>query len=102
MSWASQYIGKLKDGETVQFRPFGKSMEPLVKSGQRVFVAPIDPDDPIKKGDIVLCTVNGKHFLHLVRARRGNLYQIGNNKGHINGWISLDEIHGILIMLGFD
>lgn len=91
MGWASHYIEKLKDGETVQFRPRGNSMTGKVNSGQLVTVKPVDT---IEVGDIVLCKVNGAQYLHLVKAIQGKRFQIGNNKGHINGWISRRGIFG--------
>jgi phage repressor protein C with HTH and peptisase S24 domain len=75
---------KLNNGETVQFRPRGNSMRPKINSGDLVTVSPNTKN--IKKGDIVLCHVKGKYFLHLVKAIKNGSYQIGNNKGHVNGW----------------
>lgn len=96
MGWASRYIELLKAGETVSFRPRGDSMTPLVKSGQLVTVAPVDPAT-LRKGDIVLCNVVGHQYLHLVTAIDGDRIQIGNNRGYINGWTSARQIHGKLL-----
>lgn len=41
MSWATLYIEKLKNGETVEFRPRGNSMKGKVESGQLVTVEPL-------------------------------------------------------------
>jgi hypothetical protein len=71
-------------------------MSPLVKSGQLVTVAPVDPAT-LERGDIVLCNVVGHQYLHLVTAIDGERIQIGNNRGHINGWTSARQIHGKLI-----
>lgn len=98
MSWATPYITKLQAGETVQFRPRGSSMMPKIKSGQLCTVAPLDENVPLAEGDIVLCKVNGKQYLHLIKAvQHGGLYQIGNNRGHINGWVNLKSIYGKLV-----
>ena len=94
MGWAVNHIKKLQDGETVQFRPHGNSMKGKINSGNLVTVEPID-DQEIKKGDIVLCKVNGRDYLHLVKAIKGKQYQIGNNRGHINGLVSIGAIFGI-------
>jgi phage repressor protein C with HTH and peptisase S24 domain len=94
--WANAYIEKLQQGETVQFRPRGNSMAPKIKSGQMVTVSPIDRK--IVEGDIVLCTVKGKQWLHLVTALmfgQGRV-QISNNKGHVNGWTTRDKVYGIV------
>ena len=93
MSWATPYIAKLQAGETVQFRPRGHSMKGKVESGQLCTVEPADPVQ-LEAGHIVLCKVNGRQFLHLIKARRGEQYQIGNNRGGINGWITAKSIYG--------
>jgi hypothetical protein len=96
VSWATQYIEKLKNGETVKFRPRGNSMKGKVDSGQLVTVEPLS-ERQLQKGDIVLCKVNGSQYLHLIKAVNGGKYQIGNNIGKINGWISQNSIYGICI-----
>jgi hypothetical protein len=93
MGWASHYIVKLKNGETVAFRPRGNSMSGKIESGQLCTVEPIDPNN-IKAGDIVLCKVKGYEYLHLVKAVQGQRFQIGNNKGRINGWVTANSIFG--------
>jgi hypothetical protein len=94
MSWATEYIDKLQKGETVQFRPHGKSMTGYIESGQLVQVSPVWRE--IVVGDIVLCKVNRSQYLHFVKDIKNNQYQIGNAKGYINGWIAKDKIYGIL------
>lgn len=96
MGWATHYIDTLKNGETVSFRPRGGSMKGKVESGQRCIVEPATEKD-LKKGDIVLCKVNGSEYLHLIKAIQGNRFLIGNNIGRINGWISFNSIFGKLI-----
>ena len=88
-------IDRLKAGETVSFRPHGNSMTPRVDSGQLVTVAPVLGAD-VNPGDIVLCKVRGRKFLHLVTARKGRQLQISNNHGHVNGWTKEDHIYGRL------
>ena len=95
MGWATHYIEKLNSDETVSFRPRGGSMKGKVESGQLCTVEPVSEEN-IKKGDIVLCKVNGNEYLHLVKAIQGKRYQIGNNLGHINGWIKFNSIYGKL------
>ena len=94
MSWANHYIEKLKNGETVQFRPKGGSTKGKVESGQLVTVEPLG-ERKLEKGDIVLCKVNGSQYLHLIKAIQGERFQIGNNIGRINGWVTLNSIYGI-------
>lgn len=96
MGWATGYIAKLKAGETVSFRPRGNSMSPKIESGQLCTVAPVHPED-LEVGDIVLCKVRGSEYLHLVKAIQGTRFQIGNNRGRINGWIGRTAIFGRLV-----
>jgi len=94
MGWATGYIERLKQGETVQFRPRGHSMSGRIESGQLVTVAPIT--SPPNVDDIVLCKISGGQYLHLIKAIQGDRFQIGNNRGHINGWISRNGLFGIV------
>jgi hypothetical protein len=93
MSWATPYITKLKLGETVSFRPRGNSMQGKIESGQLCTVEPIQDYDTLEKGDIVLCKVNGSEYLHLIKAIQGKRFQIGNNRGRINGWIGRTHLN---------
>jgi hypothetical protein len=93
MGWASGYIERLRSGETVSLRPRGNSMAGKVDSGQLCTVVPIDAST-LKVGDIVLCKVRGREYLHLVKAIQGQRFQIGNNRGRINGWVSGNAIFG--------
>ena len=98
MGWAARYIEKLRNGETVQFRPRGNSMAGRIESGQLCTVAPIRPQD-LRVGDIVLCKVHGFEYLHLIKAMQGARFQIGNNRGRINGWIGPNGIYGKCIRI---
>jgi len=69
-----------------------------IESGQLCTVAPIDPET-LQVGDIVLCKVNGQEYLHLIKAMKGLQFQIGNNQGRINGWISVNAIFGKCIAI---
>jgi hypothetical protein len=93
MGWAAGHIEKLRAGHTVAFRPRGHSMAGKVESGQLCTVEPVDPAT-LRAGDIVLCKVNGREYLHLVKAVQGPRFQIGNNRGRINGWVTATAIFG--------
>ena len=95
MGWATGFIQQLKEGKTVAFRPRGGSMSPKIESGQLCTVMPVDPAI-VRVGDIVLCRVNGSEYLHFVKAINGGRFQIGNNRGGINGWIGPNGIYGRL------
>jgi hypothetical protein len=93
MGWATPYIAKLQKGQAVQFRPRGHSMQGKIDSGQLCTVEPVDPAT-LRVGDIVLCSAKGQQYLHLVKAIQGGRFQIGNNRGRINGWVSAHSING--------
>lgn len=99
MGWATPYIAKLKNGETVHFRPRGHSMKGKIELGQLCTVEPIENVESLQKGDIVLCKVNGNEYLHLIKAVKGARFQIGNNRGRINGWIGANSIFGKYIKI---
>lgn len=92
MGWARFYIENLQKGITVQFKPHGNSMRPLVCDGDQVTVSPDLKD--LQVGDVVLCKVRGREYLHLLKAMDGERYQIANNRGHVNGWIGRTHIYG--------
>lgn len=96
MGWADGHIARLAQGETVQFRPRGHSMTGRVNDGQLCTVEPIG-ESVVAVGAIVLRRVKGAQYLHLVKAVQGDRFQIGNNRGGINGWITRRQIFGRLI-----
>lgn len=101
MSWATQAKQQLRAGETIEIRPRGHSMVPLIQSGELVIIAPVDDVSTLRKGDIVLVRVSGNDYLHLIKAiRPGPRFQIGNNRGGINGWAGVEQIFGRLIAKG--
>src|SRR5262245_6825234 len=93
MGWASEYVARLQNGEAVQFRPRGNSMRGKIESGQLCTVESVDLAT-LRVGDTVLCKVNGRHYLHRVKAIQGKRFQIGNNRGRINGWVAEGGIFG--------
>jgi hypothetical protein len=97
MGWADGHIARLARGETVQFRPRGNSMAGKISSGQLCTVMPLADADVLAVGDVVLCRVRGNQYLHLIKAIQGERFQIGNNRGGINGWITRRQIFGRLI-----
>ena len=88
----------LKNGETCIIVGFGQSMTPILKSGQPVNVIPITTETKLNENDIVFCKVAGHFYLHKISAIKNNkTYQISNNHGHVNGWISKSQIYGKVI-----
>ena len=93
LGWASAYIECLRRGQTVSFRPRGSSMRGKIESGQLCTVEPVDAAS-LRVGDVVLCRVKGREYLHLVKAIQGGRFLIGNNRGRVNGWVSGGCIYG--------
>ncbi len=114
MSWATPHIARLRAGQVVSFRPRGQSMRPRIESGALCTVAPVAPvtagdgvgeggaagaiaGEALAVGDVVLCSVGGVHYLHLIKAMNGGRYLIGNNRGGVNGWVAARAIFGRLV-----
>ncbi|MEQ8278707.1 MAG: S26 family signal peptidase [Deltaproteobacteria bacterium] len=100
MSWSKLAQDRLSEGQDVTVRPSGHSMTGVINHRDEVVLAPIEPDR-ICIGDAVLVRVAGQVFLHLVKAidtpkRRA---QIGNNRGGVNGWASLDKVYGVAVCI---
>lgn len=70
-------------------------MSGKIESGQLCTVTPIASHATIVVGNVVLCKVAGNQYLHLVRAVQGQRFQIGNNRGGINGWVGPNCIYGL-------
>ena len=85
-------------GQTVQFRPTGSSMAPLIHNRDLVVVAPVNPAK-VEVGDIVLAKVAGTVYLHRVSVvdRGYARVQISNNQGRVNGWTHHSKIYGICV-----
>lgn len=98
MGMLDAFAARVAGGDTVEFRPTGSSMVPLVRSRDLVTVAPVDAAK-VEVGDIVLAKVAGTVYLHLVTAldpARGRV-QISNNRGHVNGWTNHARVYGICV-----
>jgi phage repressor protein C with HTH and peptisase S24 domain len=88
---------RLAAGATTSFRPKGNSMRPRIESGSLITVSP-DVGEP-QKGDVLFCKVRGNFYVHLVLAVRGDQVQIGNNRGHVNGWIGRNSVFGKVVKI---
>lgn len=98
MSWATHAKSELFLGHEVTVKVSGHSMEPRVRHRQEVLLRPIRNPALIDKDDVVLATVNGRDYLHLVSATDKHRVQISNNKGHVNGWVPRNKVHGIALL----
>lgn len=89
----------LSEGK-VLMKPRGNSMVPIIHSGDEIEISLPEGglNSPYNKGDAVYCKVKGNYYVHLIKAVKYEndkyMYQIGNNKGGINGWTSQDKIYG--------
>ena len=92
----AQTAEHLKNGETCYVVGIGNSMTPILKSHQPVIVTPVTEETELKKKDIVLAKVKGHYYLHLIHGIKdnGQRFLIGNNHGHMNGWVSRNNIFG--------
>lgn len=77
-------------------RVFGRSMEPVIRSGSRVTIEPVNADK-VERGDIVVAQVGSSRMLHLVRAidAAGRRVEISGTSGAPNGWTTLDRVQAI-------
>ena len=73
-------------------------MRGKINSGDRVMVAPADPEK-LQVGNIVLARVHGTEYLHLIKAIQGDRYLIGNNRGGVNGWVGKHAIFGVAVAI---
>ena len=92
-------VARLKAGETCWVLGVGNSMTPVLKSKQPVIVEPVTDLTELKKKDIVLAKVKGHYYLHFIHGIRGNgeTFLIGNNHGHMNGWVSRNQVFGKVV-----
>ena len=94
-------------------------MSGKIESGQLCTVEPSGDAALLAVGDIVLCKVKGNEYLHLIKAISGGAisggaipgrgrskgagpgrrFQIGNNRGFINGWVGAGAIFGRCIKI---
>jgi hypothetical protein len=49
--------------------------------------------------DVVLVRCRSHEYLHLVKARQGDRFLIGNNRGGINGWVGRRAIFGVAVKI---
>jgi hypothetical protein len=91
---------KVRLGMVGRFRAFGSSMEPVVPSGSRVTVEPVDVER-IELGDVVVAKVGDSTMLHLVKAidvdRR--FVEISGTSA-TSGWTPLERVYGICTRIG--
>lgn len=90
---------EMMKGKIGRITGIGNSMTPILKSRQPVIVCPITENTTFEKEDIVFCKVRGNYYLHKICSMRvidnnKEQFLIGNNHGHMNGWVNKDKIFG--------
>ena len=95
--WAQFARDELRAGRTAQVRPRGHSMTGRINDSDLVTLAPCAPND-LAAGDIVLSSIKGRRFfhlvLHLIYERDGERFLIGSATGRLDGWIGSNDIFG--------
>lgn len=89
----------LRQGKTVQLKPMGSSMCPLITPGRdEAVIAPIANSRP-KRGDVVLYRrVESILVLHRIwKCKKDGYYMVGDNQCEIEGPLSGEQIKGIMI-----
>lgn len=87
----------LEAGEVI-WKPHGNSMAPRINSGDQVKLISTK-DLLLQTNDIVYAKVKGSYYLHLLTAIDEDRYQISNNHGYVNGWVSRDKVFGICVQV---
>lgn len=89
----------LKNGEICKVTGIGNSMTPILESKQPVICIPVTDETELEKRDIVMCKARGHYYLHLIHAIKdnGQMFLIGNNHGHMNGWVNRKNIYGKVV-----
>jgi signal peptidase I len=89
----------LEKGE-VSWKPHGNSMTPKIDSGDLVVVKKVNVK-ALRVGDVVYAKVKGSYYLHLLSAidESQARYQISNNHGYVNGWVTADNVFGVCVQI---
>ena len=88
----------LKRGEICKVTNYDRFMIPILKPGQSVICVIVTENTILHKNNIVLCKIDGKYYLRKITAiKNGVTYQISDNHGHIEGFISKKNIFGVVV-----
>lgn len=100
MARKNYVLDTLLEKGSVVFSPHGNSMTPRIQSGSEVEVQRVDVK-ALRVGDVVYAKVKGTYYLHLFSAveLEKDRYQISNNKGHVNGWVSGANVFGVCVRI---
>jgi len=89
-------LWKVKFGLVGRFDAFGGSMKPVIPSGSRVTLEPVEVER-LELGDIVAVKVGDETMLHLLKAidRDARKVEIAGTSGPSNGWASFEGVYAI-------
>lgn len=87
----------LLSGRTVQLKPKGYSMYPLIVPGRdEAIISPADVSK-LRRGDVILYRRDsGILVLHRIWKVRDGFYMVGDNQKEIEGPLSAEHIKGVL------
>ena len=91
----------LLQGKTVQLKPIGSSMCPLIAPNRdEVIIAPIE-SHKLKRGDVVLYRRVGSILvLHRIwKCKADGYYMVGDNQCEIEGPLAKEQIKGIMVAI---
>lgn len=87
----------LAHGNTFRFRAPGRSMEPFIRSGDTVSIAPFSPSQP-QLGDVLafLHPLDDRLLVHRLIQIKGNKFLMkgDNTRDHNDGWVSTPHLLG--------
>ena len=92
----TQAAAELHSGRTINLRPSGHSMTPIIHHRQQVTISPVPDDAPLKAGALVLVKVRGTWLLHRIGKVGDDQFQIAHARGKVNGWVRRQAIAGIV------
>lgn len=91
-------VKTLEEKGEVAIRCNGNSMRPLIAPKELIHLFKVEPS-VLKVGDAVFVKINGAYQVHKLTAIDGARYQISNNKGWVNGWVSANCIYGLCVQV---
>lgn len=92
----------IDNGNAISFNAPGRSMSPFIRSGDKIFVAPV-AKTPIRIGDVLAIVQpdNGRVLAHrVVRITDGQFFAKGDNvSGGGDGWFSFADVLGRVVRI---
>ncbi len=94
-------VWKVRLGLRGASRVFGTSMEPLIPSGSRLVLEPVERE-LLEPGDVVVARVGDATMVHLVTEvdRANRRVEIAGTTGPANGWTPFERVYGICTRIG--